>query len=165
MTTDVVSANEVAYARDLTDRIKRGTVLLWSLVEEAHSKEVWKSLGHPSWKAYVAAEFNMSEQRSYQLLDQARVTKALRAAAKDSTGVESDYVPTEAAARDIKPLIGEVVEDVRAGTPVQEAIAKVREPVRSVARERVVFSDEDADEGDPDYRCPRCGFKWDGMAR
>lgn len=68
-TTQPLSAED---ARELTDRIRRMVGLLWELVTEAHERKAHKALGYATWKDYVAAEFQMSESRSYQLLDQAR---------------------------------------------------------------------------------------------
>jgi uncharacterized protein YoaH (UPF0181 family) len=51
--------------------------LLW----EAHERKAWRALGYSSWATYVKAEFAISRQHSYKLLDQGRVFRSLAEAA------------------------------------------------------------------------------------
>lgn len=98
----------VEEARDLTDRIKAGVETVWALLLEAHERGAWVALGYHTWNAYVEGEFRMSKQRSFQLLDQGRVIRAIEAAA-ESTDVDL----SEAEARDLKQQLPRLVEDVR----------------------------------------------------
>jgi hypothetical protein len=120
-------------ARELTNRIKDAVESLWSLLLEAHERKAWLALGYETWQAYVETEFNMARSRSYQLLDQGRVVRALRGAAV-STSVDI----TEAEARDIKPVLPQVVEQVRTkietGTPPVEAVKEAVEEAREFKR-------------------------------
>jgi hypothetical protein len=95
-------------ARELTTRIKVATADLCRLLVEAHDRRAWRALGYESWERYVTVEFHMSRQRAYQLLDQAVVIDKVRAAAELSTPVDI----TEAAARDLKPHLAEVVAEI-----------------------------------------------------
>lgn len=70
-------------ATKLTKKIKIAVDDLWALLIQAHEGKAWKALGYSTWEAYVSAEFSMSRQRSYQLLDQGKVIKAVREAAGD----------------------------------------------------------------------------------
>jgi hypothetical protein len=65
----------------LTRTIIRGSQQLCLLVLAAYELSVASALGYSSWDAYVRAELGMSRSRSYELLDQARVILAIRAAA------------------------------------------------------------------------------------
>jgi hypothetical protein len=117
-------------ARALTDRIKTTAERLLSLLLEAHERRAWEALGYDSWRTYAVAEFGMSKSRAYQLLDQAKVLREIEAAA-GSTDVEL----TEAEARDIKPMLGEVAAEIRErvaeGPPEQ-----VADVVKSVVKEQ-----------------------------
>ena len=120
-----------AQARKLTDRIKSAADELWSLLLEAHEGKAWKSLGYTTWDAYIAAEFDMGRSQSYRLLDQARVTKAIEAAA----GVPHGGQITERVARDIKPVIEEVTQEIRA--KVQAGVEPVQATYEVIEAKRV----------------------------
>lgn len=74
-------------ARLLTKEINTRAIQLWLLVERAHTGRAWEALGYDSWKQYVSKELDMSESRSFQLLDQARVMRELAAAGADPSTV------------------------------------------------------------------------------
>lgn len=97
-------------ARALTDRIRGAADQLWSLLLEAHESKAWKALGYTSWESYIGAEFDMSRRRSYQIIDQAKVIGALREAAG---GLCTKVHISEREARDIKPHLSEVTEEIR----------------------------------------------------
>jgi hypothetical protein len=120
-------------ARALTEAIKHHAEELYALLYQAWSRKAWKALGYPSFKAYVETEFAMTRQRAYQLLDQARVIEGINAAA--TTPVD---IP-EAAARDLKPVLPQVIEHIRsrvAGAPPDEAAAITAEVIEAVRRYR-----------------------------
>jgi hypothetical protein len=99
-----------AEAKKLTKKIKEATDHLWYLLVGAREGKAWRALGYPTWDAYVKAEFGMGRSRSYQLLDQGKVVEALR----DATGdLSTDVDISEAAARDIKADLPDVVEEIR----------------------------------------------------
>jgi hypothetical protein len=118
---------DTAAARELTDRIKASANQLWVLLLEAHERRAWIPLGYASWAAYVHAEFRISRSRSYQLLDQGRVIRALQSV---STSVDI----SEAQARDLKPRLVEVTEAVRSRAAA-EASGSVADVVEQVVRE------------------------------
>lgn len=123
-----------AEARELTDRIKAAVEQVWALLLEAHERRAWSALGYATWEEYVRGEFHMSRRRSYQLLDQGFVVRALQAAVDVNHGTHQVEV-TEREARDIKPVLPAVVEAVR------ERIADLDEPdddtVAGIVREEV----------------------------
>lgn len=114
-------------ARALTAEIRGRANDLWRLLSRAYEIRAWAALKHPTWESYVRAEFDIGRSRSYQLLDQAKVVREIEAAA----GVHSVDV-SEAVARDIKPRLSEVTEQVR------EAVADVPEPERPAVVAEVV---------------------------
>jgi SAM-dependent methyltransferase len=113
-TGEVVADCTPDEARQLTERIRSAAAALWQLLAEAHQRGAWRALGYDTFKGYVEAEFQMSEQRAYQLLDQARVIAAITESA-DSTSVEP-VVVTEGAARQLKPHLEVVKERVAEAT-------------------------------------------------
>jgi hypothetical protein len=118
----------ITEARDLTDRINATAGELCLLLVEAHDREAWRVLGYTSWREYATAELQVSQARAYQILDHGRITLALAGAVADegdgdfSTKVEI----TERAAREIKPILPEVVEEVKA------RVSKGADPVKAV---------------------------------
>lgn len=116
-------------ARDLTEQIKHATRQVCLLLHEAHRRRAWQALGYPSWEGYVQGEFGLSKSRSYELLDQSRVIRAMQAAAGTSATPEiSAYC-----AEQIKPYLPEMIERVRVmtiGTSEREALSIVHEVVR-----------------------------------
>lgn len=65
-----MSADE---AGALTERIGDAAEGLWTLLVEANASEAWAALGHPSWEAYVAGEFDVARSPAFRLLERARV--------------------------------------------------------------------------------------------
>jgi hypothetical protein len=70
-----------AEARHLTERIRTATRHVCLMLREVHDRRAWVALGYSNWEQYVQTEFSISRSRSYELLDQANVILALRAAA------------------------------------------------------------------------------------
>lgn len=123
-------------ARALTAQIRIRADDLWRLLSRAYEIRAWAALEHPTWESYVRAEFGIGRSRSYQLLHQAEVIREIAAAADLSTPVDV----TEAAARDLKPRLSEVTEQVAAAVadvPVEDRPAVVEEVVRD-AREQFI---------------------------
>lgn len=119
-------------ARELTDRIKAAVEQVWALLLEAHERRAWAALGYQTWEEYVRGEFHMSRRRSYEILDQGRVIRAIEGA----TGVRnSAQEVTPYAAEEVKPVLPEVVDSVR------ERVAELPEPeserVQAIVREEV----------------------------
>ena len=122
-------------ARALTDKISRKMGEMWPLMREAYERKAWDALGYTSWREYVTKEFNVSQSRAYQLLDQARVVALIQDAA-NSTEVEI----SEREARAIKPVLREVTEEIKARIEAGEAPSQaIRESVKTT-REAVEIS-------------------------
>lgn len=115
MTTAVVMSKVAA--RALTVRIRESATNFGELLLEAQDGEAWRVLGYASWGAYVDGEFDFKRSRSYQLLTQAKVNKALAAAG-------SDLRVNERAARELSTMVdsGELVR--RAEERVRDALPK-----------------------------------------
>lgn|SRR5215472_2420138 len=129
-----------AAARDLTERIKSATREVCMLLFEAHRRRAWHALGYCNWDDYVRGEFGLSRSRSYELLDQGRVIRAVMAAA----GISGIPDISAYAAEEVKPYLPELIEAVRvraAGLPEPEALVIVCQVVRerrsTIAQERM----------------------------
>jgi len=136
-------------ARSITDTIRNAVDVVWMLIARAHAGKAWEALGYETWADYVRDEFNMSRSRSYQLLDQARVVAEIEAAVPEGTVVSI----TEAAARDLKGVLEEVVPEIRErleGLDPEEAsdvLAEIVEEQRERLRERQNDEEEEEDFG------------------
>jgi hypothetical protein len=120
-------------ARDVTTRIKAGIDDLATLLTQAHDGRAWVVLGYRSWGSYVRAEFGLSRSRSYEVLEQDRVSRALRAAANDTD------VPRVSArmAASIKLALPEVTRSIRdrlSADPSEDTSAVVRDAIRETLR-------------------------------
>jgi hypothetical protein len=163
-----LTAQEIteADAKDLTTRIREGLGEFPLLLLEAHEKRAWVPLRHRSWEQYVRVEFSLSRSRSYELLDQARVIRALRLAAS------TQRIPpiSALAANQIKPLLSEVIEELRHLVSDAQQLGggdQIDGAVRDVvarARARVAVSKSShAPSGQSSFALPNRPAKPDGM--
>lgn len=137
-------------ARALTETIRNAVDVVWMLIARAHAGKAWKALGYDTWAEYVKAEFDMSRSRSYQLLDQARVVAEIEAAVPDGTAVQI----SEAAARDLKDVLEDVVPEIKERTQglspddASDVLAEIVEEQRERLREErdAAYMDMEDDE-------------------
>lgn len=73
MTTAVILSETQAHT--LTERIRKAGEDFSALLLTAHDGEAWRVLGYATWQDYVAGEFTFTVRRSFQLLDQARISR------------------------------------------------------------------------------------------
>lgn len=104
-------------AQELTIAIKSTSTALYILLARAHEGKAYKALGYDTWKEYVQSEFDISPQRSYQLLDQHKVISALEEAAPEGTVVKL----TEAEARSIKKELPRITDEIKSATEGKSA--------------------------------------------
>jgi hypothetical protein len=93
-------------ARLLTDNIRTDIENLWTRLLDAYEKGAHLALGYPSWAEYCKVEFGTSSSRAYQLIDAARVSRAIEA---HSTVVERPK--SERVARALAPVLREEGEE------------------------------------------------------
>lgn len=154
-------------ARELTEQIRSTADVLYVLIARAHAGRAWEALGYPTFADYVREEFDISRSRAYQLLNQAQVVSMIEAAVPEGT----DLHISEAAARDLKDVIAEVVPDVatrtegmapdEAGAMVEEIVSEYRDRVRENRERREQGNARDGEDGDDDYptgRRPGSGY-------
>lgn len=139
-------------ARELTATIRSAAEMMWVLIARAHHGRAWEALGYESWGSYVRAEFDMSRSRSYQLLDQGRVIAAIEEALPEGAHVSL----SEAAARDLKNILDEVLPAIReraSDLPPEEASLILDEIVEE-QRDKLRAEKEDALADAPTYDPP-----------
>lgn len=158
-------------ARALTTEIQHVTVRTWLLVAEAHERKAWKALGYSSWKQYVTEELRMSEPRSFQLLDQAKIMQELTRAGMDPIAIEPP--PARVVQRvkgDIKGVRRVIKKALKQGgdtdpTIVIDALRELaaanapEKPARAPRRERVIEQVDPEPVDDANLKPPR-GQRW-----
>lgn len=99
-------------AREVTDAIRSAATATYILLAQAHQGKAYRALGYDTWAEYVRAEFEISSQRSYQLLDLSKAVKMIESAAPEGTVVKL----TEAQARGIKKELPKITEQIAEAT-------------------------------------------------
>ena len=128
-------------AREVTNAIRSAATATFVLLAYAHQNKAHKALGYATWADYVKEEFDMSAQRSYQLLDLGKVISELEEVTPEGTIIKL----TEAQARDIKrelPQITEHIREVTEGLEPDEASSKVEEIIDSAREEKAKNEEE-----------------------
>lgn len=141
-------------AKELTEAIKASAMTMYAFVKRAHDGKIWKSMGYDTWADYVIGELDMSAGRSYQLINQAKVTEELESAAPDGTKVTI----TEAQARAIKSELPRITSRVKTETASDEpsiAAKKINEIVQDerakIKNDSTPTEDSTDDDEDDDY--------------
>jgi len=101
-----------AEAKEITEAIRSASTATYILLSQAHTQKAHKALGYHSWADYVKTEFEMSSQRSYQLMDLSKVVEEIQAVTPEGTRVRL----TEAQARDIKRELPRITEQIASAT-------------------------------------------------
>lgn len=151
--TDPLDENQ---AKELTEYIRSTSNVLYVLIERAHSGKAHTALGYKTFEEYVRAEFDISRSRAYQLLNQSRVISEIESALPEGTPVHI----TEAAARDLKHALDDLVPEIRertadltpdvAGEVLEEMVANYREE-KLRAKEEADTEDDFNDEEEGGY--------------
>lgn len=159
-------------ARELTETIRSTADVLYVLLHRAHAGRAWEALGYGSFETYVREEFDISRSRAYQILNQAKVIEAIEAAAPEGT----DLRITEAQARDLKSVLGEVVPEIESRTRdlpaneaaevVEEIVEEFREAQREKREERAAAEEaEAADRAERNAILAEAGYEYSGDYR
>lgn len=106
------SAMSEIEAREITEAIRSATTATYILLAQAHEGKAFKALGYETWAEYVKEEFEISPQRSYQLLDLSKAINLIESATPEGTTIKL----TEAQARDIKRELPKITEQIREET-------------------------------------------------
>lgn len=137
-------------ARELTERIRNTTNLLWVLIKRAHAGKAYTALGYTSFQEYAKAEFDISRSYAYKLLNQANVIEAIESVAPEGT----TFTLTSGQAADIKPVLPELlatIEERTAGASPSEAGAMIEEVMREDLERRRAAAEEEQDDAERGY--------------
>jgi hypothetical protein len=120
--TAPAKAMNKAEATAITERIRKHIDAAWDNITRAYEGRAWKALGYNTWEAYVRAEFDMTRQRSYQLMDQGRVIHAVAEATGENVKRVGQISARDAAA--VKDDLPAVTEEIKAKIEAGEDLAK-----------------------------------------
>lgn len=141
-------------AREITDRIRTTSNVLYLLVKRAHAGKAYKALGYSSFESYVNSEFNFSKVYAYRLLNQANFIEAIEARVPEGTEIRV----TEPISRKLKKVLPELLEELEgrvsdiedpdeAGDIIEDIIRENREKQEA----NNFLNDEDDEEiGEPE---------------
>lgn len=119
-------------ARELTQTIRHTGIRLWLLVAEAHDRGAWSALGYETWKDYVTQELQISESRSYQILDQAKVMREIALAGADVNDVDPVPARLVLTLKDRLPAVRRAVKSaLRNDEPVEDALRDLAKRVKA----------------------------------
>jgi hypothetical protein len=120
-------------AKEITERIRTTTNVLYLLIKRAHAGRAWAALGYGTFEEYVNEEFKMSRSYAYRLLSQANVIEAIEAKAPEGTKIHIG----EGISRDLKKVLPDVLSEVeerttgldqdQAGAVIEDIIREQRE--------------------------------------
>ena len=141
-------------ALQITDAIKSAATATYILLAQAHKHKAHKALGYDTWADYVSTEFDMSAQRSYQLLNLSKIVEELDAVTPEGTIIKL----TEAQARDIKSQLPLITEEISARTAgkdpkessdiIDDVISEIREQKKADEKAAAQKEAEDSDAED-----------------
>jgi hypothetical protein len=121
-------------ARQLTDSIKADVESLWDRLLSAYERGAHTALGYDSWADYMREEFGTAKTHSYQLLDAAKVARAIaQFAVANSTPPKGERV-----ARELVPILKQKGEEAVADLWVEVVDEHGPEPTAEETRGVVV---------------------------
>lgn len=101
---------------------------LWLLVERVHEGGAQQVLGYSNWRDYTAKELDLSESRSFQLLDQAKIMRLIQQAGIEPLSIEP--IPARVVAK-LKHAHADVLD---AAKSAQERGQDVHDALRALAQ-------------------------------
>lgn len=131
--TQPVTLMSESEARELTNSIQSTAIATCVLLQRAHDRQAYKSLGYKTWAEYIDKEFKFSRARSYQLLSQGNVINEI------SQASGSEVYLTEKEANQIKKELPYITERIKEETKdlkkPEEKAAKAKDIIQEKAVE------------------------------
>ena len=121
-----------ADAREITERIKTTTNVLYLLVKRAHAGKAYKALGYATFADYVKAEFNFSKVYAYRLLNQANFIEAIEAKVPEGTEI---YI-SEPVSTKLKKVLPELLSEIEQRVDPEDDPDHVGAVIDDIIRER-----------------------------
>ena len=122
---------DVNAAKELTESIKSTATATCLLLQQAHDKKAWKTLGYKTWAEYIENEFKFTRVRSYQLLAQASVIKEI------SEASDTEIFLTEKEAKLIKKELPKITAKVSDETKGLDTDGKRKEKTTAILKEEI----------------------------
>jgi len=153
-------------AREITERIRTTSNVLYLLVKRAHAGKAYRALGYNSFEAYVKEEFSFSKVYAYRLLNQANFIEAIEAKVPEGTEIRI----TEPVSSKLKHVLPELLEEIEqrvetldeeddAGAIIEDIIRERREQQEA----NNFLNDEDEEElAEPPHAGTGTGGQWQG---
>lgn len=117
-------------AREITERIKTTTNVLFMLVKRAHAGKAYLALGYDSFEKYVRAEFNFSKVYAYRLINQANFIEAIEAKLPEGSQVHVSEPVSTKLKKALPELLEEIEERVEGIEDPDEAGAVIEDIIR-----------------------------------
>lgn len=118
-------------AQELTESIKSTATATCLLLQQAHDKKAWQTMGYKTWAEYIENEFKFSRGRSYQLLSQASVIKEI------SEVSNSEIFLTEKEAKLIKKELPKITEKLSTETKDLETEEERKEKANAILKDEI----------------------------
>lgn len=143
-------------AREITERIKTTTNVLYMLVKRAHAGKAYLALGYDSFEKYVRAEFDFSKVYAYRLINQANFIEAIEAKLPEGAQIHvSEPVSTK-----LKKALPELLEEIEervdgiedpdeAGAVIEDIIRERREQEKA---NNFLNDEEDEELAEPPFQ-------------
>ena len=122
---------DVNAAKELTESIKSTATATCLLLQQAHDKKAWKTLGYKTWAEYIENEFKFTRVRSYQLLAQASVIKEI------SEASDTEIFLTEKEAKLIKKELPKITAKVSDETKGLDTDGERKEKTTAILKEEI----------------------------
>lgn len=117
-------------AREITERIKTTTNVLFMLVKRAHAGKAYLALGYDSFEKYVREEFNFSKVYAYRLINQANFIEAIEAKLPEGAQVHVSEPVSTKLKKALPELLEEIEERVEGIEDPDEAGAVIEDIIR-----------------------------------
>lgn len=117
-------------AREITERIKTTTNVLYMLVKRAHAGKAYLALGYDSFEKYVRAEFDFSKVYAYRLINQANFIEAIEAKLPDGAQIHVSEPVSTKLKKALPELLEEIEERVDGIEDPDEAGAVIEDIIR-----------------------------------
>jgi hypothetical protein len=117
-------------AREITERIKTTTNVLYMLVKRAHAGKAYIALGYDSFEKYVRAEFDFSKVYAYRLINQANFIAAIEEKLPEGAQIHVSEPVSTKLKKALPELLEEIEERVEGIEDPEDAGAVIEDIIR-----------------------------------
>lgn len=136
-------------AREITERIKTTTNVLYMLVKRAHAGKAYVALGYDSFEKYVRAEFDFSKVYAYRLINQANFIAAIEEKLPEGAQIHVSEPVSTKLKKALPELLEEIEERVEGIEDPEDAGAVIEDIIRERREQEKAnnfLNDEDGEE-------------------